>query len=375
MDSASFPGPRPPRLWIPGPTYVRPEILAACARPVVGHRTPTMTAMVKAIDPKLKRLFGTSQHVLMLTASGSSAWEGAVRCGVERRWACITNGHFSETWARTGADCARETVRIEFAWGDGIDPQRVAETLKKSGPVEAVGIVHNETSTGAYSDLPAVVAAIRSVQPDALLWVDAVSTLAGAPFSFDEWGLDVALASSQKCLALPPGFSVVALSKRMLAKARKVAGRGYYTDFVQLVDDWEERHQTPATPAVSFFYALDEQLTAMEKETYPKRLERHRAMATRFDSWASSKGFPSFVAEKHRSPTTANRAVDGRGDGKPFDVTTFIDRMLERGHELGHGYGKLRGHAFRVGHFGDHAPADLDRMLALADEVLKSMGR
>jgi aspartate aminotransferase-like enzyme len=328
-----------------------------------------MTDLVLAIDPKLKRLFATKQHVLVLTASGSAAWEAAIRCGVVKRWACITNGHFSETWARTGSDCGRETVKIEFAWGEGLDPQRIADALKKAGPVEAVGIVHNETSTGAYCDLPAIVAAIRSVQPDALLWVDAVSTLGGAPFQFDEWGLDVALASSQKCLALPPGFSVVALSRKFMEKAKGVSGRGYYLDFVQLVDDWEVRHQTPATPAVSFFYALEEQLTAMERETYPKRFARHREMADHFDRWATSKGFPSFVPEKFRSPTTANRA------GKGFDLTTFIQKMIERGHELSNGYGKLKGHTFRVGHFGDHTLPDLKQMLGVADEVLKTMGR
>jgi aspartate aminotransferase-like enzyme len=369
----SFPGPNPPRLWIPGPTWVRPEILAACARPTVGHRTQTMTDMVLAIDPKLKRLFGTRQHVLTITASGSAAWEGAVRCGVAKRWACVTNGHFSETWARTGADSGRDTVKVEFAWGEGLDPQRIADALRRAGPVEAVGFVHNETSTGAWCDLPAVAAAIRSAQPEALLFVDAVSTLGGAPFHFDEWGLDVALASSQKCLALPPGIAVVALSEKFVAKARTVAGRGYYLDFVQLVEDWEERHQTPATPAVNLFYALEEQLTAMERETHEKRFARHRQMAERFDRWASSKGFPSFVAEEFRSPTTANRSTTAGGRG--FDVGEFVRRMLARGHELSNGYGRLKGLAFRVGHFGDHTPADLDPMLSIADDVLKSMGR
>ncbi len=373
----SFPGPKPPRLWIPGPTHVRPEILAACARPTVGHRTQTMTDLVLALDPKLKRLFGTKQHVLVLTASGSAAWEGAVRCGVARRWTCVTNGHFSETWARAGTDCGRETVRIEFPWGEGLEPQRIADALRRAGPVEAVGFVHNETSTGAYSDLPAIVAAIRSAQPDALLFVDAVSTLGGAPFQFDEWGLDVALASSQKCLALPPGIAVVALSERFVKKAPTIAGRGYYVDFVQLVDDWEARNQTPATPAVNLFYALEEQLTAMERETYPKRFARHREMADLFDRWATSKGFPSFVAEKFRSPTTANRATSkgGANSASTFDVATFIQKMLARGHELSNGYGKLKGLAFRVGHFGDHTVADLQAMLAVADEELRSMGR
>jgi len=365
----SFPGEFPPRMWIPGPTYVRPEILAACARPTVGHRTTIMTELVKSIDPKLRRLFKTKQHVLTITASGSAAWEGAVRCGVAKRWACVTNGSFAEGWARTGESSGRDTVKVAFEWGEGIDASRVHDELKRAGPVEAVGFVSNETSTGAFCDVPAVIAAIRRAQPDALLFVDAVSTLGGAPFEFDAWGIDVALASSQKCLALPPGIAVVALSDRFLAKARTIAGRGYYMDFVHLADDWDTLHQTPATPAVNLFYALDEQLSAIEREGLEGRFARHRAMAERVHRWADAKGFPPFVAEKYRSPTTANRATKG------FDIATFIARMIERGHELSNGYGKLKGQAFRIGHFGDHTPVELDNMLAIADDVLRGMGR
>lgn len=365
----SFPGPNPPRLWLPGPTYVRPELLQALARPTVGHRTPTMTDMVLAIEPRLKRLFGTRQHVFVVTASGSAAWEGAIRSGVKRRWACVTNGFFSERWHDTGVDCDRETVRIGFDWGEGIDAERVADVLKKSGPVEAVGFVHNETSTGAFCDLPEVVKAIRATQPETMIFVDAVSTLGGVEFKFDEWGIDVALASSQKCLAMPPGLAVVAVSDRFLKKAKTLTGRGYYLDLVLLCDDWDQRHQTPPTPAVNLFYVLDEQLSAFERETLPARFARHRKMAAQFHAWAESKGFRSFVPEKYRSPATANRL------GGNVDLVAFIARMLERGHELSHGYAKLKGRCFRVGHFGDHTPEALAEMLALADDVLKKMGR
>lgn len=365
----SFPGEFPPRMWIPGPTYVRPEILAACARPTVGHRTTIMTQLIASIDPRLRRLFRTQQHVLTLTASGSAAWEGAVRSGVERRWACITNGSFSESWARTGESSGRETVKIEHAWGEGLDENRIHEALVRAGPVEAVGFVHNETSTGAYCDAPAILRAIRDARPEALIFVDAVSTLGGAPFEFDAWGVDVALASSQKCLALPPGIAVVALSDRFLARGKGVGGRGYYLDLVQLAEEWDTRQRTPATPAVNLFYALDEQLAAIEREGLEARCARHRAMAERFHGWAEARGFPSFVAERHRSPTTANRAVKG------FDIGRFLERMIARGHELSNGYGKLKGQAFRVGHFGDHSLVDLENMLAIADDVMKAMGR
>lgn len=136
-----------------------------------------------------------------------------------------------------------------------------------------------------------------------------------------------------------------------------------------LCDDWDVRHQTPPTPAVNMFYVLDEQLTAFEKETLPARFARHRRMAEQFHAWAEAKGFKSFVAEKYRSPATANRMGGG------VDLNAFIAKMLERGHELSHGYAKLKGSCFRVGHFGDHTPEALGEMLATADDVLKQLGR
>jgi len=117
------------------------------------------------------------------------------------------------------------------------------------------------------------------------------------------------------------------------------------------------------------FYALDEQLTAFDKETLPARFARHEKMAAQFHWWAETKGFTSFVDPKYRSPTTANCNNGG------VDMNAFIAQMLERGHELSHGYGKLKGKCFRVGHFGDHTPQALTEMLGIADDVLKKLGR
>lgn len=355
-----------PRLWIPGPTYVRPEILQACARPTIGHRGSAMKALVASIDQRLKPLFGTNQHVLALTASGSAAWEAAIRCGVEERWAAVTHGAFSERWAATGKECGKQTSVLALEWGRGLDPAAVGKFVKDAGPVEAVAFVENETSTGAYSDVGAIARAIREAAPQALIFVDCVSTLAGTPFRFDEWGIDLALASSQKCLALPPGLAVVALSQRFLDRARSVTGRGYYLDLVRAQEDWAKQ-QTPATPAVNLFYALDEQLQAFERETLTARFARHRTMAEMVHRWALERGFPSFVAEEHRSPTTACRSA-----GK-LDTAALVKGLKARGHEISDGYGKLKGQTFRIGHLGDHQPEDLAELLRAADETLRTI--
>lgn len=351
-----------PRLWIPGPTYVRPEILAAMAAPTIGHRGSAMKALIGSIDERLRRLFG-ARHVLVLTASGSAAWEAAIRCGVATRWCIATNGAFSERWAQTGADCGKVTERVEHPWGEGLEPERIAAALKSGGRFDAVAFVQNETSTGAFSDVPAIARAVRAASPQPMLFVDCVSSLAGAPFEFDAWGLDLAIASSQKCLALPPGIAVVAMSERFVESARSVSGRGYYLDLVKAHEDWANR-QTPTTPAVNLFYALDAQLRAIEEETLAARLERHAAMAAEVDAWAARRGIESFVPAAHRSPTTACLRAG------TIDTAALVKSLKSRGHEISDGYGKLKGLTFRIGHLGDHRLEDLRALLREADSIL-----
>jgi aspartate aminotransferase-like enzyme len=325
-----------------------------------------MKEMIASIDGRLRTLFGTKQHVLVLTASGSAAWEAAIRCGVLQRWCVATNGAFSERWARTGHDCGRTTIELTHEWGDGLHAAAVGELLREHKSLEAVAFVQNETSTGAFSDVGEIGRAVRKRHPDALLFVDCVSSLGGAPFEFDAWGIDVAIASSQKCLALPPGLALVALSDRFVERAANVPQRGYYLDLVRALEDWQ-KHQTPATPAVNLMFALDEQLEAIERETLPARFARHKEMADMVDEWAKGRGFPNFVKEEHRSPTTACRRAGA------VDVAAFVRGLKFCGHEISDGYGKLKTQTFRIGHMGDHTLGDVRALLACADAVLADL--
>jgi aspartate aminotransferase-like enzyme len=234
--------------------------------------------------------------------------------------------------------------------------------------LEAVAFVQNETSTGAFSDVPAIAHAVHKSHPDAMVFVDCVSSLAGAPFEFDNWGIDVAIASSQKCLALPPGLALVAMSNRFLERASSVPHRGYYLDLIRAHEDWQ-KHQTPATPAVNLFFALDEQLKAIEVETLAARHARHREMADMVDAWAQDRGFRNFVKAEHRSPTTACRVFEGT------EVGAFVRGLRFCGHEISDGYGKLKSNTFRIGHMGDHTLGDVKALLAVADAVLRETGR
>lgn len=350
-------------LWIPGPTEVSPDILAECARPMIGHRSQAMEELLASIAPGLRALFGTEGAVLALTTAASGAMEAAVRNLVRRRVLCLVNGAFSQRWLEMAKLCGKEAVKAEIPWGEGFTGSIVEEALRREGPVEAVTLVHNETSTGVLSDLPSVAAAVRKL-PDTLFLVDTVSSLGGTAVESDRNGIDLCLAGSQKALALPPGLTVVALSRRAIERARTIPDRGWYFDLPGLAEAMA-RNSTPATPAIPLLFALRKQLEKVERNGgWPRRYEEHQRMAAVADEWAARRGFEPFPKKAFRSPTTACFRAGG------LDVTKFVDALKEKGYIISNGYGKLKGQTFRIGHMGDHTAEGLHRLLRAAEEVL-----
>jgi aspartate aminotransferase-like enzyme len=253
--------PTPPEhriLFTPGPTEVMPEILAHMSRPVIGHRGEEMQAILGEVIERGRRLFGASAHELFVTGSSATGlWEAAIRNTVERRVLVPVCGAFSERFYEVAVGCGVEAERIDVEWGRPIDPGQVADTLK-GGRFDAVAVVHNETSTGVVNPLGAIAEAVKSA-PDVALLVDCVSSLAGMPVEVDRHGIDVALASVQKCLALPPGLAVCAVSARALERSKRRTGKGYYFDFVRLKSAFDKK-QPMATPSVSHIFALQAQM-------------------------------------------------------------------------------------------------------------------
>lgn len=353
----------PRELWIPGPTEVSPDILAACAKPMIGHRSQAMEETLGAIAPGLRELFETKGCVLALTSAASGVMEAAIRNLVRKRVLCLVNGSFSQRWHDIAKSCGKEAEALEIPWGEGFTGEIVEEKLRRSGPYEAVTLVHNETSTGALSDLPSVAAAMRKF-PETLFLVDTVSSLGGAPVQVDANRIDLCLAGSQKALALPPGLTVVAVSKAALERAKTVPDRGWYFDLPQLAAA-AEKNSTPATPATSLLFALCAQLDKVRANGgWARRYEEHRKMTEMADAWAAQRGFESFPQKRFRSPTTACFRSG------TMDVEKFVAAMKEKGFVLSNGYGKLKGQTFRIGHMGDHTAAKLGKLLAAANEVL-----
>lgn len=353
--------------FLPGPTEVRDEVLEAQNRPVAGHRGPEVEALMAAVQPGLRQLFGTERPVYVSTSSATGFMEAAIRNGVRNGVLCLVNGAFSERFAVIAEGCAREVDRFEVPWGHAFEPAEVAERVRGGG-YDAVTLVHSETSTGALNPVAELAAAIRSADGDTLVLVDSVTGVGGVPMEADAWGLDFVLTGSQKALAAPPGLAFAVASERMLERAATVPGRGFYFDLLRF-DAESRRNQTPTTPAVTLLYALEAQLAHIAIETLARRWDRHRAMAERTARWVASgeggTGMSMLAPEGRRSPTVSCLVLPDGVEGPGV-----VRGLRERGWVIGGGYGKLKGTTVRIGHMGDHTPSELEALLEVLAEVL-----
>jgi predicted phosphoserine aminotransferase len=355
---APAPGPAFGRFFLPGPTDVHPEVLAAMQRPMIGHRSAAMEQLLGRLDAPLRRLFRTARAVLVGTTSATGFMEMAVRNGVRRRALSLVNGSFSERFANLVRACDKDCVRLDVPLGCAVEPDMLRDALRRT-PVDAVTLVHSETSTGVLQDLPALAAVVREFD-DVLLLVDAVTSLAGSPVETDAWGLDFVFTGSQKALALPPGLALGVASERMLERAKGLSARGLYFDLVAFADATARRQPTN-TPAISLFYALEAQLGRIEREGgVEARWRRHDAMRRRVEAWSEQRGVPYLPREGRRSWTVSCLKVP---EGK--SAPQIVAALREAGWTIGAGYGPLKDRTIRIGHMGDHTVGALEELLAL----------
>lgn len=359
------------RFFLPGPTEVHPDVLAAMTRPVIGHRGSELSALLAGVDPVLRDLFRTTRPVYVASASATGLMEGAVRNGVRSRALSLVNGAFSERFAALVTDCGRAGERYDVPAGHAHSPDAVFDRLRAGG-FDAVTVVHSETSTGVLDPLTEIAEAVRRAEQETgeeiLLLVDGVTSVGGMLVETETWGLDFLLTGSQKAMALPPGLAFGTASARMMERALTLSGRGQYFDLVEYDAYWR-KHQTPNTPAVSLLYALAVQAERIRAEGVERRAARHWAMAERTWDWVEERGprwsLSLFAPPGRRSPTVTTIAVDG---GMP--ASEICRRMTARGWTLGTGYGALKDSTFRIGHMGDHTVDELDALLAELEEVL-----
>ena len=350
------------RFFLPGPSYVLEEVRQAMTAPMLAHRAAPFKALFLAVAERLPRVLRTAGDVMVATGSSTLVMESAVLSTVRSDVLNLTCGSFSERWHAISRACGKQADRLATPWGRAHDPDVVRQALRRKR-YEAVTLVHNETSTGVMNPLADLARVIRE-ESDALILVDTVSSLAGAPVETDAWGLDVVLAGTQKGLALPPGLAVFTLSDRAAERAAQVPHRGFYTDLLRYRD--KQREGGPiTTPAIPLFYALDRQLDRILAEGMEARWARHAALERRTEEWAAARGFAYASAPDARSLTVSClRPPAG------IDPPGLVRKLAERGYTVGGGYGDWKPTTFRIGHMGEVRRADLDGLLAVIDEVL-----
>jgi predicted phosphoserine aminotransferase len=355
------------RFFLPGPTEVRPEILQAMTQPMIGHRVAEMEALMARIQPHLRAIFRTERPVYVSASSATGLMEGAVRNGARRRVLSLVNGAFSSRFHQIARATGLEADALEVPWGGAHTPELLADALN-GGDYDAVTVVHSETSTGALNPVRELAEVTRGAGDVAIL-VDTVSSLAGADFHTDSWGIDFVLTGSQKCFALPPGLAFGVAQPSLLARAESKRDRGSYFDFLEFEKNIV-KNQTPNTPAVSLMFALLAQLEAMAAEGLEARLARHQAMAERTWAWVEEMGAMKGVGlgvlapEGYRSPTvTCITLPDGWTGPRVYAAAKA------KGFEIATGYGVLREQTFRIGHMGDHTLEELEVLLDVLEGV------
>lgn len=353
------------KFFVPGPTWVRPEILQELTRPMIGHRSAEFKELFRGINTNLKTLFDTGQSTFVVTSSGTGVMQAALENCVARRVLVTTCGAFSERWYNIAESLGYEVDRLDAGWGKAVDPEELADHLARHhrAHYDAVTITHNETSTGVTNDVAALAAVVREEAPDALVLVDAVSSLGGIPVHFDQWNLDVCLASVQKCIAVPPGITVAAVSDAAITRAKKHPYRGTYFDFIAYRDKAED-DSVPSTPSIPHFYALATQLDHIIRgEGLAARFERHRRMRELVHERTSR------FARLASDPAFASNTVTALAPVLPPEQ--IRNEMKRRGYTLGGGYGQWKDTTFRIGHMGDIPIDDLQAMLDELNEVAR----
>lgn len=351
------------KLFTPGPTEVRAELLNELASPQIHHRTEEFSKLYDELQIYLKKLLFTENPVFLFTSSSTGAMEAAVTNGVKKRCLCLVNGAFSQRWYQIAQQNGVPCDRVDVEWNKAIKPELVDEKLS-SGKYDAVTMVFNETSTGMMNPLKEVGEVIKQYD-DVLFLVDSVSAMAGTEIRVDEWGIDMCLAGLQKAFALPAGLAVASVSDRLLARAEEVEKRSYYFNLLNMYK-YHQRSQTLSTPAIPHLFALRRQLKdIIDIEGIENRFKRHREMAHYVQEWALE--YFDIYPEKGYWSQTVTCILNTRDISIPDLNKELVNKYHMR---IANGYGDLKGKAFRIGHMGDWTLADIRGLLVTINDIL-----
>ncbi|MHC1631548.1 MAG: pyridoxal-phosphate-dependent aminotransferase family protein [Methanotrichaceae archaeon] len=356
-------------LMIPGPVKVASRVLRAMSKPMISHRSADFGVIYEDCISLIKELFETKNDAVVLSGSGTSGMEAAVGgiIGKDDKIVTVTNGKFGERFTELG-DRYGTSVPVDFQWGTPFELERIEAALEDGA--KAIAMVHNETSVGMINQAKELGKLAR--KHDAIFIVDGISSVGGNEFLTDEWGIDIAITGSQKCVAVPPGLAMVTVSKKAEEMLEDEKG-GYYTDLKAHLDSARKSPcQTPYTPAVSLFYALQEALHMAAEEGFRERRDRLGRLSEGVRQAASALEIELFPKlnqySRYSNTVTAMKTPDGITDEK------LRGSMRKRGVIISGGQADLKGKIFRIGTMGVCTESDVLRTIQTLELVLKKEG-
>jgi len=352
-----------PKLFIPGPTYVPDHVLQSLATKQIGHRTPEFSTLMSSIVKGVQKLLYTKNKIFLASHSATGLWEMSIRNSIKNSILHTVNGSFSSKWADVSKECGYDVEVLDYEWGKGVKVEDVDRLLSK-GKTDVFAMVHNETSTGVMSPLEPISNLLKTKYPEVIWLVDAVSSMAGKKIEVDKLGIDFILSSTQKAWGLPAGFSMCAVSNRMIERSKGMPFKGYFFD-MEVYLKYYEKMQTPSTPSISHMFGLQYVLNKIDEEGLENRWHRHESMANFTQQWAFDHGQELFPEKGFESQT-----ITCIKNKKAWDINLINDELLKRGFRMDRGYGKLRGDAFRIAHMGNIMMDDLSEYLQNFNEVL-----
>lgn len=358
-------------LMIPGPTPVPEAALLALAKHPIGHRTSEFSNLMAEVTANLKWLHQTESDVLMLTASGT----GAVEAGMINflspgdRVLVGCNGKFGERWAEVAAAYNLQTETITAEWGQPLDPALFAQKLQSDTQkqIKAVIITHSETSTGVLNDLEAINRLVKE-HGEALMIVDAVTSLGAVNLPMDAWGLDVVASGSQKGYMIPPGLGFVAVSPKAWEAYKTAKLPKYYLDLGKYRKT-TAKNTTPFTPPVNLMVALHTTLRMMKEEGLESIFARHQRLTNATRAAIKGMNLPLFAADSCASPAitaVAPAQVDAE------QIRAILKKKFDIA--LAGGQDHLKGKIFRIGHLGFVSDRDILSAIASLEVALRELG-
>ncbi|MFZ9276441.1 pyridoxal-phosphate-dependent aminotransferase family protein [Candidatus Fonsibacter ubiquis] len=358
-------------LQIPGPTNIPDRVLRAMSYPTIDHRGPDFAEIAKRVLDRIKRIFKTTQPVVMYPASGTGAWEAAIvnTLNPGDKILMFETGQFSYLWAEQAKKFSLVVDFVPGDWRHGADPKIVEQKLSedKGHKIKALLVLHNETATGIVSNIGKIRKAMDSAKHPALLLVDTISSLASIDYRHDEWKVDVTIAGSQKGLLLPPGLSFNAISQKALDAYSKSTMQKAYWDWKPMLEN-NKNGFFPYTPSTNLIFGLDEALNILMEEGLENIFKRHArlAEATRIAVKAWGLEILAKNPEEYSNTITAVLLPDG------YDADNLRKMILDDFNmSLGMGLNKIKGKVFRIGHLGDFNDLMLAGVLAGVEMGLK----